>query len=467
MMWKFSDFGDKVAAISDDDQIVTYKDLDASALVMTGYINKRCLVFSFCTNSLGSLLGYTGFINHRIVPLLLDSTLNQEFVELLIEKYKPSYLWLPEPVATTYSMFEIVYEIFGFVLLKTNFEDTFDLFEDLALLLTTSGSTGSPKLVRISYNNIEANTKSIVEYLKLNSLERPITTLPMNYTYGLSIINTHLYVGATLLLTDKTLVDKSFWTFLKEKEATSFGGVPYTYEILDKLRFHRMELPYLKTMTQAGGRLSPELHKKYAEFAFQTGKQFVVMYGQTEATARMSYLPVERTIEKYGSVGIAIPGGKFYLIDIEDAMVTEPHVVGELVYEGGNVTLGYAETGKDLSLGDERMGKLITGDMARFDEDGYYYIVGRKKRFLKIFGSRVNLDEIESLINDRFNEVECACTGVDDLMVVYVTNSDLVDDVRKFIMDKTGINKSALRVNVILEIPRNESGKTLYSGLEI
>lgn len=468
MMWNFKQYTNNVAVISDQGECITYHQLDIATERLIKNIDERYLVFSLCTNSVGAVVGYTGFINHNIVPLLLDSHLDLELLQHLIDTYKPSYLWMPESITERFSGFNSIYSDFNYTLVKTNFDDKYPLFDDLALLLTTSGSTGSPKLVRQSYKNIEANTKSIVEYLELDQTERPITTLPMNYTYGLSIVNSHLYVGATLLMTDKTLMEKGFWSFFKEQEATSFGGVPYTYEMLDKLKFFRMGLVFLRTMTQAGGKLSPELHKKFAEYAKETDKHFIVMYGQTEATARMSYLPHEKSLEKCGSMGIAIPGGKFTLIDVVGNVITEPEVSGELVYEGSNVTLGYAECGDDLIKGDERFGKLITGDMAEVDKEGYFYIVGRKKRFLKIFGSRVNLDEIERMIKAQFNNLDCASAGMDDKMYIFISCVDefLETRVKKFLSDKTGLNPVAFVVKQIEKIPKNESGKTLYTKLE-
>jgi len=468
MMWNFKQYTDSVAVISDQGECITYQQLDIATERLIENINERCLVFSLCTNSVGAVVGYTGFVNHNIVPLLLDSHLDFELLQYLIDIYKPSYLWMPESMTERFSGFDSIYSDFNYTLMKTNFDHKYPLFDELALLLTTSGSTGSPKLVRQSYKNIEANIKSIVEYLELDQTERPITTLPMNYTYGLSIVNSHLYVGATLLLTDKTLMEKRFWSFFKEREATSFGGVPYTYEMLDKLRFLRMGLVSLRTMTQAGGKLSPELHKKFAEYAKETGKHFIVMYGQTEATARMSYLPYEKSLEKCGSMGIAIPGGKFTLIDVDGKVITEPEVTGKLVYEGPNVTLGYAERGDDLIKGDECFGKLITGDIAKIDEEGYYYIVGRTKRFLKIFGNRVNLDEIERMIKAQFNNLDCASTGMDDKMYIFISCVDefLETPVKKFLSDKTGLNPATFIVKQIEKIPKNESGKTLYLKLE-
>lgn len=466
MVWNFSEFQENVAAIEDNGDIITYMELARTGESLASVIKERCLVFSLCTNSIGSLVGYTGFLNHNIVPLLLDKHLDHELLGYLINTYKPSYLWIPDNMQEKFKQFNVAYSIYGYCLLKTDFEVKYPLYDDLGLLLTTSGSTGSPKLVRQSYKNIISNLISIVQYLKLDETERPITTLPMSYTYGLSIINSHLHVGATLLLTDKTLMEKGFWSFFKEYEASSFGGVPYTYEMLDKLRFMRMELPSLRTMTQAGGKLSPELHKKLAQYALDNNKRFVVMYGQTEATARMAYLPPEKSLEKYGSMGIAIPGGKFMLVDINGNEITEPDIVGELVYEGPNVTLGYAECGEDLIKGDERFGKLFTGDMAKRDSDGFYYIVGRKKRFLKVFGNRVNLDEMERMIKARFNSIDCACGGVDDNIYLFITDDKLKEDVRGFISEKTGLHFNAFTVKAIDQIPKNEAGKTLYARLE-
>ena len=396
---------------------------------------------------------------------MLSCSLEREFLNKLLECYSPAFLWAPDESIDDFTGMESVYRAYGYTLLKTGIEKKYPLNDALGLLLTTSGSTGSPKFVRQSYDNILDNAKSIVDYLELNEKERPITTLPMNYTYGLSIINSHLLVGATILVTDKSLMQKEFWSFLKDKRATSFGGVPYTYEILDKIRFMRMELPFFKTMTQAGGKLMPELHEKFAKWAEENGKKFIVMYGQCEATARMGYLPHERAIEKKGSMGIAIPGGKFKLIDVDGETITTPYTTGELVYEGKNVTLGYAECGDDLIKGDERGGILVTGDMAQFDDDGYYYIVGRKKRFLKIYGNRVNLDETDRLIKAKFG-LEVACAGVDDHMYIFVTDEKLAEPIREYVFSKTKLNPAAFKILVIDEIPKNEAGKTLYKELE-
>jgi acyl-coenzyme A synthetase/AMP-(fatty) acid ligase len=465
-MWHFKRFADSAAIVREDGATYTYADLLAGSEKLIAAIGGRCLAFNLCSNAAGSLLGYAAMLNGGIVPVMLDRELNRESLAALLEDYKPDCLWVPSEMSDEFAGCREVCSAWGYSLLRTPDTAAYPLNEDLALLLTTSGSTGSPKLVRQSYKNIRANAESIARYLELDATERPITTLPMSYTYGLSIINSHLWVGASIIITGKTLMQKEFWRQFKEYAATSFGGVPYTYEMLDKLRFFRMSLPSLRTMTQAGGKLSPELHKRFAEYAERAGKHFVVMYGQTEATARMSYLPPEKSLEKYGSMGIAIPGGEFSLIDVDGGPITGPDIVGELVYKGDNVTLGYAESGKDLVKGDENGGVLVTGDMARRDAEGYYYITGRKKRFLKIFGSRVNLDETEGMLRAAFPDMDCACGGVDDKMSVYVTGSAVSEAIARFLAERIGLNHAAFNVIALDKIPRNEAGKILYSELE-
>lgn len=464
MVFKFDNFRNNTALIEENGQILKYNEFYDFSVEIKKVLNQRCLAFSFCSNTIGSVLGYTHFLNNNIVQALINKDLDLNMINNLIDEYKPSYLWIPKEMQNKFN-FETVFEKYDYALVKTNFEIDYLLNDDLALLLTTSGSTGSPKFVRQSYKNIISNTNSIVSYLELNENERPITTLPMNYTYGLSIINTHLMVGATILLTDKKIMEKEFWQFLNENKATSFGGVPYTYEMLDKLRFFRKDTSSIVTMTQAGGKITKELHLKVAEFAKEHNKKFVVMYGQTEATARMGYLPYDKALSKIGSMGIAIPGGEFSIIDAENKEIKEPNKVGELVYIGDNVTMGYAENRFDLNKDDDNNGKLYTADMAMFDEDGFYYIVGRKKRFLKLFGNRVNLDETERILKTEF-DTEIVCSGIDDNMYIFVTVSNLEKDILKFVSDKLSINSHGFNVVTVSEIEKNDSGKIKYSSFD-
>lgn len=473
-MWNLEQFSKKIALIDDRGNSLTYEQLLlegnrlCNAISNSNDGNTRCLVFNMCSNVLGSAVGYISFLNNKVVPAMLKDDLDEDLLKDLYDGYKPAYIWTGNEWCkrVLFKNLEVVYTALGYSLLKTPFGNQTRLHKDLALLLTTSGSTGSPKFVRQSYTNIRSNTDSIIQYLHLDATERPITTLPMNYTYGISIINTHIDTGATILLTDKTLMQREFWTFFKENNATSFGGVPYTYEMLKRLRFFRMNLPSLKTMTQAGGRLLPELHKEFAEYAKEQDKQFVVMYGACEATARMGWLPPQKSIEKQGSMGIAIPGGRFELIDSDGTVFDDCDKVGELVYYGPNVTLGYATNATDLVKADERNGRYETGDMAKRDSDGFYYIVGRKKRFLKIFGNRVNLDDCERMLKENFDGSEVACGGVDDKLYIFSLSDEKLLKMKVFLSEKTGLNTVAFETVKVDSIPKNESGKILYKELE-
>ncbi len=464
MMWTFDRFGDRAAVIAETGAHLTYQELARESEALFAAAGGRCLVMQLCENTLGSFVGYAAFLEHGIVPAMLAADLDPDLLSSLYAAYAPKYLWAPERFTREGCV--PVYARFGYHLLKTPFGNQAALHPDLALLLTTSGSTGSPKFVRQSYRNLRANTDSIVDYLALTAEERPITTLPMNYTYGLSIINTHLDVGATTLLTDKGIAQKEFWAFFKAQGATSFGGVPYTYEMLDRMRFTRMDLPSLTSMNQAGGKLLPALHEKFAKWCLETGRQFIVMYGQCEASPRMGYLPPDKSLQKAGAMGVAIPGGRFELVGVDGEPVTKPGITGELRFYGENVAMGYAEKAADLALGDQWHGVLDTGDMAQRDEDGYYTIVGRKKRFLKLFGNRVNLDETERMLKAAFPGLECACAGRDDHLYLFATEEGRLSEMRAFLAGKTGLNPSAFHVRTLAAIPKSDSGKTLYKELE-
>jgi len=456
-------YGDAIALIADTEEQVSYQQLVNRADTLAEQIGRRCLVFIACKNAVESVAGYVACMRHDIVPVLVSADIDTTLLNNLISSYHPAYIW--GPVENENFIGEIVYADRSYGLRKTGLEEDYQLGEDLSLLLTTSGSTGSPKLVRQTWKNIQSNTDSIIEYLGIVASDRAITTLPMNYTFGLSIINTHLCSGARIILTDATLLEKSFWNLFKSQGATTFGGVPYTYDILKKLRFGRMDLPSLRYITQAGGKLVKEMAEEFNAICEEKGIQLIVMYGQTEATARMSYLPWKDAKRKAGSIGIAIPGGRFALIDVDGNEITEPDIVGEMVYFGENVTLGYAENRFELNKPDENNGELHTGDMAKWDADGFLYVVGRMKRFLKLFGNRVNLDEVENLLKKE--GIENVCSGRDDHLVIFITNPAQEKETVDYIVNHTGISRGGFEVKHIEEIPRSESGKILYSSLTI
>lgn len=458
-------FGDNVALL-DDTKDISYSELKNISDQIATAVDKRCLVFLLAENSVEAIAGYIGFLTHKIVPMMIDANLDDDLLASLEEKYTPSFIWLPASRKDLFHTPDIVCKVGNYVLLKRKEAAVTPMNNNLALLMTTSGSTGSPKFVRLSYRNIYSNTEAIIKYLRIDSSERAITNLPLFYVYGLSIINTHLRAGASIVVTKSTMFDRNFWKIFRDKSVTNFGGVPYTYEMLKKLRFLRMDLPELRYMTQAGGKLAPELHRQFAEHASKTGKAFVVMYGAAEATSRMGYLPAEQSLDKVGCMGIAIPGGRFELIDDDGKIIQTPEQTGELVYYGDNVMMGYAESLGDLSKDDEYHGRYVTGDVAKMDIDGYYTVVGRKKRFLKMFGKRTNLQEVETILMRQFEGREFVCAGKDDRMYIFVTDDNIVDNIIPFIGKKLGIHHSGFVVRCIEEIPKNDAGKVMYYKLE-
>jgi len=462
-LFNFSPFLENIAVVSEKGESLTYNKLNNYCNKLASYLDKDNLAFCFCDNVPGSLVGYVTFIREGIPVVMVDGGKDLEILNNLASIFKPNYIWLPKHRLQEFGNYQVICSLFDYVLVAFN-SDKHKIYPELALMLPTSGSTGSPKLVKLTMKNIHSNAESIAEYLNITKDERPITTLPMHYSFGLSIINSHLLKGATVLLTNKSIAQKEFWTFTREQKATSLSGVPYTFEILKRLRFFRMNLPNLKTLTQAGGKLSANLVKEYVDYAHKSKRKFIVMYGQTEATARMSYLPFDRAAEKIKSIGIAIPGGRFFLEDVDGKEITEPEIDGELIYEGKNVSLGYAECHRDLSKGDENNGILQTGDIAQRDSEGFYYITGRLKRFIKIYGNRVNLDHSEQII--KTITPNCACVGRDDKMIVYITDDSLCPVIRDLLSKKTGLNNQAFEVRAISEIPKNSSGKVQYAKLD-
>lgn len=458
-LFDFTQFAEQTALIEDSGKEVSYSQLQTIADGIAKNMKPKGLVFCLCTNTVPSIAGYVAFIQNGFPVLLLDAKKSDDLLQRLLEIYAPNYIWRP----TTSTLDKSLYVYDNYSLYAYSDEDV-PVHSDLSLLLTTSGSTGSPKLVRLTENNITSNAESIIEYLGITSEERSVTSLPMYYSFGMSVINSHLHCGATLLLSDKTVMQSEFWKFVKEQQATSIAGVPYTYEMLRRLRFFRMDLPQLKTMIQAGGKLNAGIVKEYAENAQKAGKRFFVMYGQTEAGPRISYLPFNIAEQKPSSIGIAIPGGNLSIHDSDGNPISEPDVDGELIYEGPNVCMGYAESKEDLTEGDKNRGVLHTGDVARFDKDGFFYITGRMKRFVKIWGNRCNLDSIEQLLKPICPD--CACIGNDDKIQVFLSEKKTSPNtVLQYLSEKTGLNQVAFTIRYIEEIPRSKTGKIQYATL--
>jgi len=434
-------FGDAPAIIDTATaQTLTYRQLEARVLARVAELGAgRHLVFIEARNDMASIVDYLACLRGGHVVYLLED-LKAEKVRELIAFYRPNVL----------------------IDMQTGIVVTgappLDLHPNLALLLSTSGSTGSPKFVKLSAANIDANARSIAEYLQLNGSERAMQHLKPHYSYGLSVINSHLAVGGALVLTHLGVNEPEFWRSFKANAATSFAGVPYTFETLKHTHFDPADYPSLRYATQAGGKLEANVVQSFATQFAAGGRRFYVMYGQTEAGPRISYLPPDLAIRHPGSIGRAIPGGKLYIVDDKGAEITVPETPGELAYEGPNVMMGYATAPEELAS-DQTPPRLVTGDIAVLREDGLFFITGRSSRFVKPFGVRVNLDEVQSFV--KLKHGTCAVTGNDSLIIIAVEGGP--EEAAKIqvseLIERFGLSTSTFRIRAYDKLPLLSNGK--------
>lgn len=440
-------------AIITNDKIYTYRELTEKSREFETIIEKGSLVLCKNKSSFESIAFYVASLSKGFKCILMSPDTNALTTKEIQHRYKAEY------IVTENTQSERIE-----ILRMKNSESK--IANNIALLMPTSGSTGSPKMVIQTYKNIYSNMLSILEYLPINENDRMITNLPMFYTYGLSCINTHLHAGAEIIVENRSITTRGFWETYAKYKPTSFSGVPYNYEVINRLGMDLLFTNELKYITQAGGKMSIELTKSIAERAEQRGTSVYIMYGQTEATARMAYLPPEELTRKIGSIGKAIPGGEIN-ISKNDRYIYNGHECGELEYTGNNVTPGYAQTRKDLISEATDKNILKTGDIGYKDKDGFYYIIARKSRIAKINGERIDLDYISNAIE---NIVKCNCAVItnDRILGVFLENGD--HDTRKlkeFLKSQYGIKTRDIKIKTMSYLPRTQTGKINYKELVI
>lgn len=428
-----------------------------------GSLPGKPLVFLRAINGVDSLVAHLACLHAR-VPLALFEASSEAFDEEMLRRYGNPHLVEPSGSAAPRAHARTEAIPGTELRLSTARKDggySAKIHPSLALMLQTSGSTGSPKLVRLTWEAVRANAQAIAQYLGIVPAHRSMQSLPMSYSYGLSLIHSHLFSGASIALSAHSFLRPEFWQDFDRSACTSFAGVPFMYETLEKLRFDPKDHPSLKIMTQAGGALRPELVKRFAEKCAAAGARFHAMYGQTEATARIAQVPPERLLQKLGSIGIPIPGGRIELCDV-------PEMPGrkELVFFGPSVMMGYAEGAESLALGDELHGRLATGDLARVDEEGYYYLEGRLKRFAKLYGLRIQLDDVEKKIESSF-PVRAAALDRGEAIQVFLESESAVESakVQQLLASWLQLPAKAFLVETIDALPRSPSGKKDYNRL--
>lgn len=459
--WALEHDAERVAVLNNCGRRETYGSLALLADRMVERLpsgSGRRLGFLLMDNRVEAVALYLGALRSGThVPLLLDSALHPDLLAQLAATYRPDWIALPagmeapKPFRRAFGSEEID------VFVPRDEADRGALHPDLGLLLSTSGSTGSPKLVKLSYRALAANATSIVDYLGLQPRDRAISILPLAYSFGMSILNTHFHAGGSYLLTDLTVLSRDFWNLAAKMEITSLSGVPSTFEMFRRAGLERRGLGQLRMLTQAGGKLRDELIREFEETARRCGWQFFVMYGQTEAAPRISYVPAERLADKIGSIGIPVPGGELEA-DAE---------TGELIYRGDNVMMGYATSREELAE-DDTCGRLLrTGDIGYRDAEGFFYITGRLKRFIKLSGVRTNLDEIERFLAAKL-EVPVACIGEDEALSIALANaSGLLDkEIGAMLRDVFGVSPGLVKLHRREALPLLANGKLDYGALQ-
>lgn len=418
------------------------------------------LLFLFCNNDLFSVAWYLAGIEAGHAVALLNHRIDARFATNLISLYQPELVLSENSRVDTEE-----YESAGTTgLWRRKRLDGEPLHPELALLLSTSGSTGSPKFVRLRRSNVEANAESIRQALTINELDVPVAHLPVHYSYGLSVVNSHLLAGASILVAQEGLVSPAFWEAIRRYRVNSFSGVPYTYQMLRRLGLDDVNAPMLRIMTQAGGKLDTDNITHFHERITERQGRFFVMYGQTEATARISILPSSDLPRKLGSAGRAVPGGMIRINDDNGDPIADPDNEGELVYTGPNVMLGYASEREDLAKGDEHGGRLFTGDRARLDAEGYVFILGRSKRDAKLFGLRVNLDELEAFVKQ--NGPAAAVASSDRVVFFCEFGTEAAHgEMCTALAAKLKIHRSAFEFRRIDRLPTKDTGKINYEDL--
>ncbi len=435
-------------ALCDDTQSVTYFELAERVKVSANYLQKLKLSHTLCafvfTPTVDTVVQYLACYYAKVPVLLLDPEVTQEVLTELELRYRFAAIFCDEQW-------------------QVRQNSVTQVRADLQLLLTTSGSTGAPKCVMLSNQNLLSNAESIIDYLHLNSNDVGISSMPMHYSFGMSLLHTHLVAGATFVLTTESFVSRRFWELVEHHKVTSISGVPFSFQMLKTIKFSQMPLSSIRYLTQAGGRLPLPLAKYFLDLCAERGWDFYQMYGQTEAAPRIAYLPPSSTIEHRDCIGIAVPQGRLFLRDFTTGdVITDANVEGELCYSGPNVMLGYAIDSEGL-VGADCIEELRTGDIAERLTNGFFRITGRSSRFVKIRGKRMSLDHIEQVLHEKGIE-DVMVGGQDDLLVIAVTNDD-AQDIAKCYLSELKLHPTLFNLLLCNDLPRSSNNKANYSAL--
>lgn len=441
-------------ALRDGERCLTYAELDYFVGRATTLLSQtpRELVIFRLRRRIEDIVYLLAVLRGGHVPLIVPEGASTALIERLQRSYSPGLSYgiaEADNSVASYGFLELGSEVFR----KRGFRSPV-MSPELGVLMLTSGSTGSPKVVRLSRDNVLVNAKQIVDATRISSTDIAITSLPLSYSFGLSVLFSHLQAGASVVLTNRSVLDLQFWSIAERGCVTTLAGVPVTFEMMQGAKLTLGHLPSLKKILQAGGGMRQASRSWLREFCGDVVELFV-MYGQTEATARMTVLSPEELKRKQGSVGLPVLRGSI-----------RTSLDGEIIYSGPNVMLGYAYSAEDLWAGDLLAGILHTKDRGWIDEEGFLYVIGRMDRVIKLSGIRIDLVDLEVTLSKLIGtEVAIIQTARDRLLACYVEQASDVDDIIRRLEKEVDIPPRTIRSYVMAELPRLDNGKIDYRAL--
>ena len=439
-------------ALVDFDKKITYNELiDISNKLPLN--KKKNLILILTKNAIEPIAVYASLILKKQACFLVDSKTDINLLKNLIEKYKPSMIFGDKNYVIKFKNYIKIYEINNYYLAESKNFENYKINKNIALLLSTSGSTASPKCVKISWSSLKHNTSQIQKVLKIKKEHRTITTLPFNYTYGLSVINTHLDKGASIVINNNKVFEIKFWEKIKKFSVNNFGGVAYMYEMMKRININLSFFKTIDYLTHAGGILDEKTWDYILRIAGKRIK-FYNMYGAVEACSRISILDSKYSSIKKNSIGKGLPGVKLFIKNKTNK--------GELIFSGKNIFSGYANSYKDLrSLRNYK--EYSTKDLAQRDKDGFYYIIGRKDRYIKILSNRIYLGDLENYFSNNFTKT--VCVGKNNKLILFA-NLNYKEKIVKICEEKFNIFRNFIHFYSFADVRYTKNKKIDYNYLK-